>query len=180
MKLVPQPFRSIIENGLDIKNRNFTNQTREEKIKEISKDVFRICLAAALGGLIWYRPAQIISRIPWENSSFRTITYIAIFAISPSSCMLLGAGTFAYLFKTSLLCAIDKKSVADIGGVIFTGLVANLLSENYRYHEKNYIGEDFILRIIKWDNHPDNVQPHFKGIWRLYDKIISWSPGYQA
>ena len=147
-KLLPQPLRSICRNALDIKNQNFTRGTREEKVKAISKDCFRLLLAMALGSLIWFRPAPVLSRIHWDR--FRTIIFLGIFAISPSSSMLLGAGCLAYLSGTSLRCAYAKKSLADLGGAIFTGMIANLLSENYKYYEKKYIGEDILIRLIEW------------------------------
>lgn len=145
LQALPQPFRNIDDN-LQRYQPTLLAQDKEKIILDIFKDCIRVIVAVASGVFIYRHPAWVISKI-WDKGTMNAITNLGIFSLAHSTTMLIGAGGFTYLCFTSIISAFAKKSLADLGGAIVTGMIAHLLSENYKHYEKCF-GEDIIIRLF--------------------------------
>jgi hypothetical protein len=132
-EILPQPFSNMYQDYQLVNKQNIDGYTRLEAIQRISKDCFRLLLTI---------PLVILMRVgyAYSTNNMAGIIALGIFAISPSSSMLVGAGFFSLLSISSIVNAVAKRCFSHIGEAVFAALIAGHLSENYQRYENTLLG----------------------------------------
>lgn len=124
-QLIPLPLRNIYDNCKALQS-PICKKDREEKIKEITKDIFRILIAIPLASLAFV-----------NNDKARMIASVICMVLLPESMAISLTGLLGYASIVLLVHGIATVNLGVVGVGSLCLAAGYLISENYKYVSKD-------------------------------------------